>query len=142
MLKVVLDTNVLVSAYLVPGGKPARILSLARQGKLTICLSPPILSEVKQTLLRPKLQKIHKATAKEIERFLKALTGVVVMTAGTEEVDAVKDDPDDNKILACALEGEANFIVSGDHHLTDMKVFQNIPIVNPDAFLTFMSGRA
>jgi putative PIN family toxin of toxin-antitoxin system len=142
MLKVVLDTNVLVSAYLVPGGKPARILSLARQGKLTICLSPPILSEVKQTLLRPKLQKIHKATAKEIERFLKALTSVVVMTAGTEEVDAVKDDPDDNKILACALEGEANFIVSGDHHLTDMKVFQNIPIVNPDAFLTFMSGRA
>src|SRR5664279_2809973 len=142
MLKVVLDTNVLVSAYLVPGGKPARILSLARQGKLTICLSPPILSEVKQTLLRPKLQKIHKATAKEIERFLKALTSVVVMTAGTEEVDVVKDDPDDNKILACALEGEANFIVSGDHHLTDMKVFQNIPIVNPDAFLTFMSGRA
>lgn len=142
MLKVVLDTNVLVSAYLVPGGKPARILSLARQGKLTICLSPPILSEVKQTLLRPKLQKIHKATAKEIERFLKALTSVVVMTAGTEEIDAVKDDPDDNKILACALEGEANFIVSGDHHLTDMKVFQNIPIVNPDAFLTFMSGRA
>jgi putative PIN family toxin of toxin-antitoxin system len=142
MLKVVLDTNVLVSAYLVPGGKPARILSLARQGKLTICLSPPILSEVKQTLLRPKLQKIHKATAKETERFLKALTSVVVMTAGTEEIDAVKDDPDDNKILACALEGEANFIVSGDHHLTDMKVFQNIPIVNPDAFLTFMSGRA
>ena len=142
MLKVVLDTNVLVSAYLVPGGKPARILSLARQGELTICLSPPILGEVKQTLLRPKLQKIHKATAKEIERFLKALTSVVVMTAGTEEVDAVKDDPDDNKILACALEGEANSIVSGDHHLTDMKAFQNIPIVNPDAFLTFMSGRA
>jgi putative PIN family toxin of toxin-antitoxin system len=141
MLKVVLDTNVLVSAYLVPGGKPARILSLARQGKLTICLSPPILSEVKQTLLRPKLQKIHKATAKEIERFLKALTSVVVMTAGTEEVDAVKDDPDDNKILACALEGKANFIVSGDHHLTDMKVFQGIPIVNPDRFLTFVSGR-
>lgn len=141
MLKVVLDTNVLVSAYLVPGGKPARILSLASQNKLDIYLFPPILSEVKQTLLRPKLQRIHKATAKEIAQFLKALTKVVLMTAGAKEVDAVRDDPENNKILVCALEAGANFIVSGDHHLTDMKVFQDIRIVNPAAFLTFMDAR-
>ncbi len=58
-----------------------------------------------------------------------------------KEVDAVSDDPEDNKILACTLEAGADFIVSGDHHLTDMKVFHDIPIVNPTAFLTFMDAR-
>ena len=114
---------------------------MASQNKLDIYVSPPILSEVKQTLLRPKLQKIHKATAKEITQFLKAVTRVALMTAGTEQVDAVRDDPEDNKILACALEAGADFIVSGDHHLTDLKVFQDMPIVTPAAFVAFLDAR-
>jgi putative PIN family toxin of toxin-antitoxin system len=56
VVKVVLDTNVIVSAYLVPTGKPARIISLVRQGKVDICLSEEILVEIRRTLLRPKLQ--------------------------------------------------------------------------------------
>ena len=75
MVRVVLDTNIVVSAYLVPTGKPARILSLARQGKIDICLSEDILGEIKRTLLRPKLQKIHKATPQEIDKFLRASGG-------------------------------------------------------------------
>ena len=55
-------------------------------------------------------------------------------------MDEVDDDPDDNKVLACALEGKADFIVSGDHHLTDIGSFRGIPIVKPDAFLGIMPG--
>ena len=57
-------------------------------------------------------------------------------------MEPVEDDPDDTKILACALEGEADFVVSGDHHLTDIGSFRGIPIVNPDAFLAIMAGKA
>jgi putative PIN family toxin of toxin-antitoxin system len=141
VVRVVLDTNVVVSAYLVPTGKPARILSLARQGKIDICLSEDILGEIKRTLLRPKLQKIHKATPQEIDRFLRAFGEVVDLVPGTTEVDEVDADPDDNKILACALEGKADFVVSGDHHLTDIGSFGAIPIVKPDAFLEIMAGQ-
>ncbi len=51
----------------------------------------------------------------------------------------VEDDPDDNKILACALESKADFVVSGDHHLTDIGSFGAIPVVKPDAFLEIMA---
>ena len=135
MVRVVLDTNVVVSAYLVSTGKPALILSLARQGKIDICLSEEILQEIKGTLLRPKLQKIHKATPQEIDRFLHAFAEVIDLVHVTTEVDEVNDDPEDNKILACALEAKADFVVSGDHHLTDIGSFRGIPIVKPDAFL-------
>jgi hypothetical protein len=141
VVRVVLDTNVVVSAYLVPTGKPARILSLARQGKLDVCLSEEILREIRRTLLRPKLQRIHKSAPQEIDRFLQAFAEVVDLVPGTMEVDEVNDDPDDNKVLACALEGKADFVVSGDHHLTDIGSFRGIPIVKPDAFLGIMAGQ-
>ena len=57
------------------------------------------------------------------------------MTPGQLDIDAIPDDPSDNMILACAVEGWADFIISGDHHLTDLKIFQGITIVNPATFL-------
>ena len=141
MARVVLDTNVVVSAYLVPTGKPAAIISLARQGKVDICLSQEILGEIRRTLLRPKLQRIHKAGPEEIDRFLHAFAEVAILVPGTMEVEPVEYDPDDTKILACAVESQAEFVVSGDHHLTDLGSFRGIPIVNPDAFLTIMAGK-
>lgn len=141
MVRAVLDTNVVVSAYLVPTGKPARIISLAREDKLDICLSEEILEEIRRTLLRPKLQRIHKAGAQEIVRFLQAFAEITILVPGTTEVEPVEDDPGDTKILACAVESKADFIVSGDHHLTDLGSFRGIPILNPDAFLAFMAGR-
>ena len=141
MIKAVLDTNVVVSAYLLPTGKPAEILSLVRNGKLHIFLSREIIDEIKQTLLSPKLRKIHKNTTEQINLFVRAFSKVATVTPGKKLVDLIKDDPDDNKILACALEGGVDYIVSGDHHLTDLKSFQSISIVNPHMFLQVMRGR-
>lgn len=141
MVRVVLDTNVVVSAYLVPASKPAAIITLARQGKVDICLSQEILGEIRRTLLRPKLQKIHKAGSEEIDRFLQAFARVAILVPGTMEVEPVEDDPDDTKILACAVESQAEFVISGDHHLTDLGSFRGIPIVNPDAFLAIMAAK-
>lgn len=139
MIRAVLDANVVVSAYLNVGGKPAQILSLARRNSIEIYLSPQIILEIVETLLKPRLVKIHKDKREDILVFAKALAEIADITPGTLEVDAVKADPDDNKILACAIEAHADFIVSGDHHLTDLKKYKNIRIVNPDEFLKLIA---
>ena len=140
MTRAVLDANVVVSAYLNVGGKPARVLALARLDRIEICLSPQIILEIVETLLKPRLVKIHKDKREDILVFAKALAEIADITPGTLEVYAVKADPDDNKILACAIEAHADFIVSGDHHLTDLKKYKNILIVNPDEFLKLIEG--
>ena len=141
MIKIVVDTNVIVSAYLVPGGKPAGILSLAKAAEVDIFLSPQIIKEIERILLSAKLAKIHKATPKETRRFIKALEEVVTVTHGALEVDVIADDPDDNKILACALEAKAEFIISGDRHLLDLGEYQGIKIVNAATFLDLQTNK-
>lgn len=138
MTRIVIDTNILVSAILTPKGNPAKILKLVLEGKFTLIISPAILEETQQVLRYPRLVKLmqkNKITRKEVYDFLGKMSKVAVITPGKLEIDAIPDDPADNKILACGLEGEADYIISGDHHLTDLKIFHGIKIVNPANFL-------
>jgi len=138
MTRIVIDTNILVSAILTPKGNPAKILKLILEGKLYLIISPAILEETRQVFNYPRLVKRlkkNKITLDEVYGFLDKLSRVAVITQGKLDIDIIQDDPSDNKILACGLEGEADFIISGDHHLTDLKTFQGIKIVNPAAFL-------
>ena len=138
MIRVVLDTNVLVSAILAPEGPPAQILSLVKNGAVELVFSPPTMAEVLQVLQRPKLidlMRKHDVDPEEAENFIQALAGISLIVPGELKVENISDDPNDNMFLACALEGEAQFIVSGDRHLTDLKNFQGIPIGSPAEFL-------
>lgn len=141
MIRIVLDTNVLVSAHLTRNSKAERILSLAETGIIEIYLSPHIFRELEITLLSPKLTKIHKDTPKQVQHSIKLFKEFVKVSPGLIEVDGVRADPDDNKILACAIEARADFIISGDHHLTDLKEYKSIRIVNPDTFLKLIEPR-
>ncbi len=71
----------------------------------------------------------------EIDRFLNAYINIARMTPGGLRIDAVAADPSDNKYLACAVEGNAAFIISGDRHLTDLQSFRGIRITSPAEFL-------
>ena len=135
MIKAVIDTNVIVSAHLTPASKAEQILYLAEAGKIEIYLSPQILDELEATLLSPKLMKLHRDTPEQVRNSIRLLKKYIKITPGMLEVDVITNDPDDNKILACAIEGQVDYIISGDHHLTDLKSFQGIPIVSPDMFL-------
>lgn len=138
MIRVVLDTNVLVSAILVPEGPPAQILSLVRNGAVELVFSPPTLAEVLEVLRRPRLVaflKKHDVDPEEAEDFLRALAGISVLASGELEAEGISADANDDMFLACGIEGEAQFIVSGDRHLTDLKNFQGIPIMRPAEFL-------
>ena len=138
MIRIVLDTNVLASAILVPQSKPAHVIKLVLDGASNLVISPDILEETFRVLRYPELFKLMKKNGivlKEVIDFIEKMSKTAVITQGKLRVDAIKDDPSDNKILACAVEGEVDFIISEDHHITDLKEFQGIQIVSPATFL-------
>jgi uncharacterized protein len=134
MIRVVLDANVFVSAVLKATGNPAQIIELVKEGKITLLVSPDILAEVRATLLYPKLRKLHHRSARWIKGFLQELAAKAELTPGELILDAIKADPSDTIYLVCAVEGNADFVVSGDHHLKELKTFRGIRIVDPASF--------
>lgn len=138
MLKITVDTNVLVSSILNPHGPPSKIIQLVRQKKVTLVLSPYILDEVRRVLNYSKISKLLKKKGIQKENlfvFIDKLAKNSIVTPGKLIVNEIERDPSDNMILACAIEGKADFILSGDKHLTDLISFKNIKILNPSEFL-------
>ena len=117
-LRIVLDSNVLISAV-VFGGKPREILNLVIRGELTLIVSPAILDEVEAA----------RGVIKEIEALAEIVDPATV-------VSAVPEDPDDDRVIACALDGRAEYLITGDHHLLKIGVYSALSILNPDDFLT------
>ncbi|MBF0464803.1 MAG: putative toxin-antitoxin system toxin component, PIN family [Nitrospirae bacterium] len=135
MLKIVLDANIFISAILNSHGKPAQIFDLLRTDELQLITSTKIISEVKKVAMYPKIQNRHKKALHEVEQDLNNLFAIAEVIEGGLKIEAIPNDPTDNKYLECALEGRADFIISGDHHLLDLKVFQGVEILKPEEFL-------
>jgi putative PIN family toxin of toxin-antitoxin system len=141
MMRVVIDANVFVSAALKPHSKPAQIINLVKEGKIALVLSHDILEELKKVFRYPKIRKELRLTVSEIDEALAEIAPGAIRTPGKIRMRAVKEDPEDNRYLECAVEGQADFIISGDHHLTDLHVFEGIKIVDPATFLRIMANR-
>ena len=138
MIRVVLDANIFVSTVLKSRSIPAKVFELAKDRKIILISSKDILSEIRTVLFYPKLRKLHGRSAKRIDTFIRKATRVSFVVPGKTKIDEIKEDPTDNKYLSAALEGKADFIVSGDHHLKDLKAFQGIRILDPATFLELM----
>ncbi len=135
MKQVVIDTNVFISAILNPLGNPAAIFKLEREKKIKILVSHPILQEYIKTLSYPHLQKKHGLSKEQVSKKILRLLKYGKFIDPETKLNVIADDPDDNKFLECAVEGEADYIISGDKHLKSLKSFSGIKIVDPAAFL-------
>lgn len=133
--RVVLDTNVLVSAILF-GGPPRDVLELAISGTIHCSLSPPILDELRDVLCRAKFGFSLEQSLRVIEE----LHAVCDVVDPGDRVRVITSDPDDNMILECAVSADAAFIVSGDRHLLDLGQYEGIVIVNPAGYLRTVSS--
>jgi putative PIN family toxin of toxin-antitoxin system len=134
-LRVVLDTNVYVSAFNFPEGTLREIWQHARRGAFKLLISPAIVNELGR-ILRERFmwnERDIRARITELSRI-----GEIVMPR-TIPV-AIEDDPADNQILAYAIEGRANVIISGDQHLRRSKEHQGVAIVRPADFLHMLVG--
>ena len=134
-MRVVLDANQFISAVLVPVGHPAQILDAWRQNQLEILVSPAILAETRRVLLYPRLQRRHGWDEAQVDAFLEGLLSSAILTSGDTDIRDVVDDPTDNKYLACALEGHADYIITGDQHLLRLDPWRGIRIVPPAVLL-------
>ena len=138
VIKAVLDVGQYVSATIKATGHPAQILTAWRENKFELVTSTPILDDLRRVLAYPHIQKHHQWSAEEIELFVDSIALAATLTSGKLEVRAVEDDPSDNKILACAKEGQVDYIVASDEHLTKLGNFTGIPILPPRRFLEIL----
>lgn len=135
IFRIVLDSNVIVSAFLF-GGPPARLLEHAVAGAVQCFTSLPILDEVRDVLQRPKFGLSPGQALSLIEE----LHDLCEVVTPKERIRAVTADPDDNAVLECALAAEADLVVSGDSHLLDLRKWRRIRMMSPAAALKVIEG--
>lgn len=135
MLRVVIDTNLIISGTTKSNSIPHRLLEGWRKKEFLLITSIPILSEIKEVLERKEIQAHFFLKPEDIQEMIQALSTQTIITSGALEVDIVKDDPDDNKFIAAAIEGSASYVISGDRHLLDIKEYEGIKIMKARNFL-------
>jgi len=130
-VRVVIDTNVLISAIFWTG-KPKQVLNKVRRGEITFLTSEFILEEIRDVLTRE--DKPFKLSAEEAERIVTEMRNLAVVVKIGSHVSVCKDE-NDNKVLDCAIDGNANCIITGDSHLLQLSSFQKIDIMTVSDFL-------
>jgi hypothetical protein len=132
-MRIVIDTNVFVSSFF--GGAPRQVIDLWFSGKLILCVSRPILKEYFDVLGRFQFDR---------EAFLGRLITAfergqnILFVDSPKEQNWIKDDPGDNKFIACAISLHAEYIVSGDLHLKRAGKVGNVEIVSPREMLSLI----
>ena len=132
-LKIVCDTNTLISGFLWKGNE-FLLLSSVLEGKAVLFLSPVLLQEFARVIAYPRLKK-H---VPKPEDLIKTLESMAVFVSPKELVAIVEEDPSDDRVLECALAADADLIVSGDEHLLKLRKFCGIPVVSTKAALEKM----
>jgi len=133
-MKVILDTNVLISGLLW-SGVPSQILNLVEEDKIKLCFTLKTLSELESVLQYSKFIPFLQKMEVNVDKLINRLSERAIVSSKNLKIKVITEDPSDNKFLACALIVKASYIVSGDKHLLNLKKFQNIPILTPKQFL-------
>lgn len=132
-VKVVLDTNVYISAVLF-GRKLEEIRRLSQEGKIELLVSEAIIAEVAEVLRRK-----FNWESWQISQVIDEIRETTTLVIPNQTLSVIEKDEDDNRILECAVEGKAQYIISGDKsHLLPLKEYQGIKILSPDQFLREM----
>ena len=135
LVRAVLDTNVYVSGTILSRGVPYQLLEAWRQNQFILVTSEAILAEIERVLRYPRIRRRYSITAQDVARLMDSLRADALVVPGEVEVSRTSDDPDDDKFLACALEAQAECIVTGDPHLLSLGSYHGIAILTPREFL-------
>jgi putative PIN family toxin of toxin-antitoxin system len=138
MIRAVLDANVFVSGILRDQGVPGRILQAWGDERFQLVTSEPILEEVGRVLRYPRISRRHGWPEKDVASFLDDVRHLAVLTPSELTLAVIAQDAADNRYLECAIEAEADCIVSGDHHLLELGEYRGIEVLTPRAFLDLL----
>jgi uncharacterized protein len=128
-LRVVLDTNVYISAAIL-GRVCEEIVQTCRFSDLQVFISKDIIDEIGDKLSCKFLWQDD-----QVNVFLESIMEFCQIVKVNEKITYIKDDPDDDKILECAVSADCDFIISGDKHLLKLRSYREIKILNPADFL-------
>ncbi len=131
-MKVVFDTNIYISAFVIPGGNAEKAYLHAIDGDFELCTSIAILTE-----LARKLDEKFGWEKQKIVQLLTSISDVATVLKTTPRLKVLSDDPD-NRILECALKAGVAFLVTGDKHLLKLRNYENFEIIKLANFLTIL----
>ena len=129
-MRVVIDTNIFVSSFF--GGNPRKIIDLWKNERINLCLSNAILDEYIDVLRRIGLEEED-----ELEELLSLFSRGfnILFTTKTPRIKIIKNDPDDDKFIECAVALKAHAIITGDREILTIKEYAGIRILTPQQFL-------
>lgn len=136
MLRVVIDTNVLVSSVISKKGAPAFLIQAWSEGLFNLVISEAIITEIERVLSEHSLKQVFNISNDQITRLVELLRRNSILVPGSAAVaGAVPADPTDEMFIAAALDGNADVIVSDDKDLLEIESFQGVAILTPRQFL-------
>jgi putative PIN family toxin of toxin-antitoxin system len=136
-LKLVLDTNTLVSAFFWEGNE-AELLRKIEQGKAKLYITNEILKEIKEVIKRPKFNEIMKKAGLTPDQIMQKIVSLSHLVIAPKILVKVCRDEKDNKFLECAESVKADYIISGDEDLLSLKEYKEIPIVRTGRILQLL----
>jgi putative PIN family toxin of toxin-antitoxin system len=137
----VLDSTVLVSAFLATGGVSAELLRHARGGVFLCCLSNEILEETQRVLSYPRIRRRYTYTTEEVTEFCEGLRMAAQLVTDLPTVAAVPRDPQDNPIVATAIKAQASHLITRDDDLLSLQTYGGITMMTPEAFMTMLRAQ-
>lgn len=133
--KAVIDTSVMLSVAFPKEGLTKDLRDMIAEGAFTLVTSKDILAELYRVLHYPRIQKAFRPAKDDVDEFIGLIMEKALFTRGRYKLKKASEDPTDDMFLACAMEAEADFIVSRDPHLRNLKQYHGVRIVDVKAFL-------
>lgn len=142
MIKVVFDSGILVSAFLVKDGISAELLRHAYKGNLIVYLSEEILHETQRVLLEyPHIKDRYHYSKRNVIMFCLGLRKAVHIIIKTPIINVVPTDPNDNMIVACAIKAKAHYIITRDEDILSLKKYKWIKMLTPEELIRIVKSQ-
>ena len=135
-LKAVIDTNLFVSGLFSKATVSARLQDCWINSDFVLVTSVEIIKEINRVFHYPRIQQQFNPDEENVRRFFRLIFRKAIITKDKYKTDRITADPTDNKFLACALEGEADYVVSRDPHLRNLKYYHGVQIVDASMFIS------
>lgn len=139
-MRIVADTNLIISRTLSATGAAAEIMRRWQQGQFELLVSAPILGEYRRALAYERVRARHGLDDDALDTLVAGLAEYATLIEPQERLAVVEADPDDDKFIECALAGQASYVVTRDEHLLAIGAYQGIAILPPGDFLALLKS--
>jgi uncharacterized protein len=140
-IRAVIDTNLFVSGIFGKNSLTSTLQDLWIDQEIELATSLEIMKEVSRVLTYPKIRQKIGITDEGVRQFFRLVFRKALITKDIYKSDRIISDPTDNKFFACAMETKADYIVSGDNHLLELKHYHGIQIVDAKTFVKIVKGK-